>query len=69
MTVTAAGPAAPAGVVQVMVVAATTTEVAAVPPMATVAPARNPLPVMVIAVPPATGPRPGVTAVMVGAGS
>ena len=53
----------------VMEVALTTfTPVAAVPPKLTVAPDKNPLPVMVTAVPPAVEPEVGETAVTVGAG-
>ena len=62
-------PAAWAGVVAVMEVALTTfTPVAAVPPKLTVAPAKNPVPVMVTAVPPEAEPVVGETAVTVGAG-
>jgi hypothetical protein len=46
----------------------TFTPVAAVPPRLTVAPATNPEPVMVTAVPPATGPEFGVIELTVGAG-
>jgi hypothetical protein len=52
-----------------MEVAPTTfTFVAAVPPMVTVAPVRNPVPVIVTAVPPAVVPEVGEIDVMVGAG-
>jgi len=62
-------PAAWAGVVAVMLVALTTvTPVAAEPPIVTVAPPTNPVPVMVTAVPPAVEPDAGETAVMVGGG-
>ena len=47
----------------------TTTFVAAVPPNVTTAPAWNPLPVIVTAVPPAVGPDEGDTPVTVGAGA
>ena len=43
----------------------TATPVAAVPPMVTVGPTPNPVPVTVTAVPPVTGPEPGVTLVTV----
>ena len=68
VTRTLAGPAAPAGVVAVMVVALTTlTLVAAVPPIVTaVAPVRF-MPVMLTDVPPAVGPVFGVIDVTVGA--
>jgi hypothetical protein len=45
----------------------TTTFVAAVPPKVTVAPAAKFVPVMVTAVPPATGPLLGATPLTVGA--
>jgi hypothetical protein len=52
-----------------MEVALTTfTPVAALPPKLTVAPVRNPVPVMVTAVPPAGRPLAGETDVTVGAG-
>jgi hypothetical protein len=67
VTVTAAVPALPAGVVAVMVVALTTvTLVAAVLPKVTVAPAAKLVPVMVTAVPPASGPPLGEMLVTVG---
>ena len=47
---------------------ATFTPVAADPPRLTVAPVRKPVPVMVIAVPPAVVPEAGAIPVMVGAG-
>src|SRR5438876_7403255 len=60
-------PAACVGVVAVIWVALTTlTPVAALPPTVTVAVASKPLPVMVIAVPPAAGPEVGLTALTVG---
>ena len=69
VTTTLTAPAAWAGVVAVMEVALTTfTPVAAVPPKLTVAPDKNPVPVMVTAVPPAVEPEVGETAVTVGAG-
>ena len=62
-------PAVPAGVVQVMEVAETTTTlVQAFPPTVTaVAPVKS-VPVMVMLLPPAVEPLPGDTAVTVGAG-
>jgi hypothetical protein len=64
VTVTVAAPALPAGVVAVMVVLFTTvTPVAAVPPKVTAAPLAKSIPVMVTAVPPATGPPFGDTLV------
>ena len=68
MTATATAPAELAGVVQVIVVAFTTlTAEQGLPPTATVAPARYPVPVIVIDVPPAKGPAIGVTFETVGA--
>jgi hypothetical protein len=67
VTVTVAAPA-PAGVAAVIVVLFTTTTlVAAVPPNFTVAPVAKFDPVIVTAVPPATGPLFGATLVTVGA--
>jgi hypothetical protein len=67
VTVTAAAPAAAAGVTAVICVALTTfTEAAALDPMFTVAPARNPVPVSVTVVPPVVGPLLGKTLVSVG---
>ena len=67
VTVTVAVPALPAGVVAViLVLLATTTFVAAVPPNVTVAPAAKLVPVIVTDVPPATGPLFGETLVTVG---
>jgi hypothetical protein len=67
VTVTVTAPAVPAGVVAVIDVALTTvTFVAAVVPNFTVAPAAKFVPVIVTAVPPATGPLFGVTPVTVG---
>ena len=69
VTTTFTVPAACAGVVAVIVVLlATVTLVAAVVPTATVAPARNPVPVMVTGVPPAVVPEAGETLLTVGAG-
>ena len=69
VTTTFTAPAACAGVVAVIEVLFTTvTPVADVPPSLTVAPARNPVPVMVTAVPPAVVPEFGVIALTVGAG-
>src|SRR5712692_7147086 len=60
-------PAACGGVVWPSCVALTTlTPVAAVPPTVTVAVASKPVPVIVIAVPPAAGPEVGLTALTVG---
>jgi hypothetical protein len=62
VTVTVTAPALPVGVIAVMVVPFTTTTlVAAVPPNVTVAPAAKFVPVIVTAVPPATGPLFGDT--------
>jgi hypothetical protein len=62
VTVTVTAPAVPAGVVAVIdVLLTTTTLVAAVLPNVTVAPAAKFVPVMVTAVPPATGPLLGLT--------
>jgi hypothetical protein len=67
VTVTVATPALPAGVVAVIVVLfATTTLVAAVPPKVTVAPAAKFVPVIVTAVPPAVDPLFGDTLLTVG---
>jgi hypothetical protein len=67
VTVTVTAPALPAGVVAVIVVLFTTTTlVAAVPPNVTVAPAAKFVPVIVTAVPPATGPLFGATLLTVG---
>ena len=67
VTVTVTAPALPAGVVAVMVVLFTTTTlVAACPPKVTVAPAAKFVPVIVTAVPPATGPLLGDTLLTVG---
>ena len=70
VTVTATVPAAPAGVVAVMVVPLTTaTAVAALLPRLTVAPATKLAPLIVIAVPPIVEPDAGVTLATVGAGN
>jgi hypothetical protein len=67
VTVTVTAPAPPAGVVAVIVVLLTTvTPVAAELPKVTVAPEAKFVPVMVTAVPPATGPLFGLTLVTVG---
>jgi hypothetical protein len=67
VTVTVTAPL-PAGVVAVIDVALTTTTfVAAVAPNFTVAPAAKFVPVIVTAVPPATGPLLGLTLLTVGA--
>jgi hypothetical protein len=69
VTTTLTVPAACAGVVAVIDVLFTTvTPVAGVPPRITVAPARNPVPVRVTAVPPAAVPDAGETPVSVGGG-
>jgi hypothetical protein len=68
VTVTVSAPAAPAGVVAVIVVLFTTvTLVAAAEPNVTVAPEAKFVPVIVTAVPPAVGPLLGLTLVTVGA--
>ena len=67
VTVTVTAPALSAGVVAVICVPLiTTTLVAAVFPNFTVAPAAKFVPVMVTAVPPASGPLPGATLLTVG---
>ena len=69
VTATSTLPAVCAGAVAVIeLLLATTTLVAAAPPSCTVAPAENPLPVMIIEVPPLADPEPGVTAVNTGGG-
>ena len=65
VTATLCAPAVPAGVFAVIEVAVATTLVAATPPIFTVAPVKL-VPVIVIVVPPATGPEIGVTVVIVG---
>ena len=68
VTVTVMAPAEPEGVVQVIDdEELTATPVALFKPNFTVAPAINPEPVMVTAVPPASAPDAGVAAVTVGA--
>jgi len=68
VTVTVTAPAAWAGVVAVIEVALTTTTlVAALPPIVTVAPAAKPVPLIVTAVPPAAGPEVGAMLLTVGA--
>ena len=68
VTTTFLAPTVPAGVVQVIDVAETTvTDVQALPPTVTVAPAAKFVPVMVIAVPPAVLPVAGEMPVTVGA--
>ena len=70
VTTTLLAPAAPDGVVAVMLVALTTvTFVDAVPPMVTVAPVTKPVPVTVTPVPPAVGPLPGEIDVTDGGGA
>jgi hypothetical protein len=67
VTVTATGPAVPAGVVAVICAPLTTTTlVAAFVPNVTVAPAKNLVPVIVTAVPPVVGPLFGETLLTVG---
>jgi len=67
VTVTVTAPALPAGVVAVIeVLLTTTTLLAAVPPNVTVAPLAKFVPVIVTAVPPATGPLFGATVLTVG---
>jgi hypothetical protein len=67
VTVTVTAPAVPDGVVAVIdVLLTTTTLVAAVLPKVTVAPEAKFVPVMVTAVPPATGPVFGLTLLTVG---
>ena len=69
VTTTLTAPAVCAGVVAVMEVELTTvTLVAAVPPNVTVAPLKNPVPVIVTDVPPLVLPEVGEIAVTVGAG-
>jgi hypothetical protein len=69
VTVTVTAPALPAGVVAVIVVPFTTTTlVAAAPPNVTVAPLAKFVPVIVTAVPPASGPLFGLTLLTVGVG-
>jgi hypothetical protein len=68
VTTTSTVPAARAGVVAVIDVAlATVTPLAAVPPNDTVAPAANPVPLIVTAVPPAVVPEDGETPLTAGA--
>ena len=69
VTATLTAPPVWAGVTAAIEVLLTTvTPVAAVPPRVTVAPARKPAPVMVIAVPPAVVPEVGEIELKVGAG-
>ena len=69
VTMTLAVPAAPAGVVAVIVVAfPTETPVAAAPPKVTLVAPVKVVPVMVTLVPPAVGPEFGLTEVTVGPG-
>ena len=67
-TTPTAPPACAALVALIKVLLTTVTPVAAVPPRVTVAPARNPVPVMLMAVPPLVVPDEGATPVTVGAG-
>lgn len=67
VTTTFCEPAVPAGVVAVIdVELATTTFVAAAPPIITLAPLLNSVPVIVMAVPPAVDPEAGLALVIVG---
>ena len=67
VTMTLAGPAAPAGTVAVMVVAFTIAKlVAATPPKVMLVAPVNVVPVMVTTVPPAVEPELGLTEVTVG---
>ena len=69
VTMTLTAPAAPTGVVAVIVVASTTaTLVAAAPPKVTLVAPVKVVPVMVTLVPPAVGPEFGLTEVTVGPG-
>ena len=69
VTTTSRAPAEPAGEVQVIDVAdTTTTEAQDAPPTVTVAPDKKPVPVIVSCVPPAMGPDVDDTDVIVGAG-
>jgi hypothetical protein len=69
VTDTEVAPAAPAGVNAVTVVAFTTvTEVAATPPIVTSVVPDKFVPVIVIGIPPETGPTFGLTTEIVGAG-
>ena len=69
VTTTFTAPATWAAVVAVIeLLLATFTLVAAVPPNVTLAPDRNPVPVMLIDVPPAVVPEVGEIALIVGAG-
>ena len=68
VTTTLAGPSAPAGVTATICVLPNTwTSVAGTPPTVTVAPGMKFCPVMVIAVPPVTGPLAGVSGCTTGA--
>ena len=67
VTTTLLAPAVPMGVVAVREVELTKELAAVVPPIFTDAPLINPVPVIVILVPPANGPLDGVTEVTVGA--
>ena len=70
VTFTSAAPAACTGAVAVMLVLPdTTTAVAAVLPIDTVAPLTKLVPAIVITVPPAVGPDAGLVVEMVGAGA
>ena len=66
VTKTLAVPAVPAGVVTVIEVSLTKVKVAAAPPIVTAVAPVKPVPVMVMLVPPATGPLVGEILVTVG---
>jgi hypothetical protein len=67
VTATDTAPAGAAGVTALICVElSTVTEVAALGPKLTLAPARNPVPVSVTVVPPEVGPLAGETAIKVG---
>ena len=68
LTRTLAVPAVPAGVTAVIEVGLTTKAVATAPPMVTTEAPVKLAPVIVIAVPPVTGPLLGLIEVMVGGG-
>ncbi len=68
VTTTSAGPSAPAGVTATICVLPNTwTSVAGTPPTVTVDPGVKFVPVIVMAVPPVTGPWSGVSGCMTGA--
>src|SRR5690606_29403147 len=69
VTLTSAAPAARAGVVTTIAVEVSEATAAGAPPIVTVAPETNWLPVIVTLVPPLVGPDAGVTAEMTGVGA